>query len=195
MFNSFYDEDELQEMGFGYVGHDVQISRTASLYNRKNIEIEDHARIDDFCVLSAKEGGKIIIGPYVHISTHCLVISSQGVVFRNFSGISSGCRLFGSSDDYSGFYLTNPCVPEKYRNCHHGYIELGYHAVVGAGSILMPGVMLGDASAVGAMSLVTKSIPSGEIHAGVPARFIKTRSLKLIELESQFMKSLNPEED
>jgi acetyltransferase-like isoleucine patch superfamily enzyme len=181
--SSFLTAREIELLGFKTVGLDAMISSKASFYGCGSISIGDHSRIDDYCVLSCSEGGSIDIGDYVHISTHCLVIAPREVRFGHFSGISSGCRIFGGSDDYGGEYLTNPCVPEKYRRSSAAPVVLGKHAVVGAGTTILYGVTLGECSAVGAMSLVLRDVPAGQIHAGIPARYIKDRSMKALELE------------
>jgi acetyltransferase-like isoleucine patch superfamily enzyme len=46
-------------------------------------------------------------------------------------------------------------------------------AFIGAHCIILKGVSIGEKSIVGAGSVVTKSIPDGEIWAGNPAKFIK----------------------
>ncbi|MBT3210423.1 MAG: acyltransferase, partial [Planctomycetaceae bacterium] len=66
---SFYSMEELQTLGLASFGKDVKISRKASIYNPGQISIGNHVRIDDFCVLSAGEGG-IEIGDYVHIAVY-----------------------------------------------------------------------------------------------------------------------------
>ena len=38
----------------------------------------------------------------------------------------------------------------------------------------MPGVTMGNNSVLGAHSLLTKSIPAGEVWAGVPAHYLMT---------------------
>lgn len=52
-------------------------------------------------------------------------------------------------------------------------IVLGNNVYIGMRSIILPGVTIGDNVIVGAGSVVTKSIPSGSVVAGVPARKIK----------------------
>lgn len=46
-------------------------------------------------------------------------------------------------------------------------------AFIGANSIILKGVTIGERSIVGAGSVVTKDIPDGEIWAGNPAQFIR----------------------
>lgn len=45
---------------------------------------------------------------------------------------------------------------------------------IGARSIVMKGVTIGDGAVVGAGSVVTKDVPANTIVAGNPARVIKT---------------------
>ena len=45
-------------------------------------------------------------------------------------------------------------------------------AYVGAASVLIPGIEIGEKATVGAGSVVTKSIPAGAVAAGAPARIL-----------------------
>ncbi len=51
--------------------------------------------------------------------------------------------------------------------------RVGTRCFIGAHSILMPGVTVGDGSIVGAGSVVTRDVPPGTIVAGNPARIVK----------------------
>jgi acetyltransferase-like isoleucine patch superfamily enzyme len=46
-------------------------------------------------------------------------------------------------------------------------------ASIGAGSVLLCGIEIGEKAMIGAGSVVTKSVPAGELWAGNPARFIR----------------------
>lgn len=63
--------------------------------------------------------------------------------------------------------LTHDYVRKLYR---HTYI--GRSCFIGARSIILPGVRIGDGCIVGAGSVVTKDVPSHSVVAGNPARVI-----------------------
>ena len=66
---------------------------------------------------------------------------------------------------------------EEYRGAmKYGRIHVGNDCFIGAKSIILPGVSIGDKSIVAAGAVVAKSIPSGEVWGGVPARFISKTS-------------------
>jgi len=53
------------------------------------------------------------------------------------------------------------------------FTRIGKRASIGSGSTLLCGVMVGDGAMIGAGSVVTRSVPAGEIWAGNPARFLR----------------------
>ena len=178
----FYSNEELQEFGFKHLGKNVLISKMTSIYNAKNISIGDNSRIDDFSIISAGSGC-IDIGRYVHIACYVSLIGKNKIILRDYSGLSSRVAVYSSSDDYSGEYMTNPCVPNHLTNVIHGDVVIGKHVVVGANSVILPNVTLEDGCSVGALSLITKSFCGFNILGGVPAKVIGVRSENIIELE------------
>lgn len=181
---AYLSKEQLNAMGFKYLGKNVKISDKASIYNCDQIEIGDYSRIDDFCVIS----GKVIIGRNVHIAPMCLVAGGdKGIVFKDFSGIAYQVQVFTQSDDYSGASLTNPTVPLKYKKETKREVSLGKHVIVGAGSIVFPGVHIADGCSVGALTLVNKSTQEWGIYAGNPAKKIKDRKKDLLALELEYL--------
>lgn len=52
--------------------------------------------------------------------------------------------------------------------------RIGARCFIGAHSILMPGVTIGDGSVIGAGSVVTRDVPAGSVAAGNPARVVRS---------------------
>ncbi|MFA6000089.1 MAG: acyltransferase [Candidatus Paceibacterota bacterium] len=173
---------------FGSIGTNVFISPKSSIYGAEHIFIGNNVRIDDFVIISAKE--PVIIGNYVHIAPYCGLYGACGIEMKDFSGMSSRVAIYSISDDYSGESLTNPTVPDEYKHLVKGKVTIGRHVDIGCGSLILPGVEIGDGSSVMAMSLLNKSFECGFIIGGNPARKIKERSQKIFELEKEFLGKL-----
>jgi len=182
---AYYTHKELSLLGFKYIGKNVKISDKASIYNFDQISIDDNSRIDDFSVVS----GKIKIGKNVHITPMCLVAGGEkGIIFEDFTTIAYGVQIFTQSDDYSGKTMTNSTVPKKYKNEYKKKIILRKYSIVGAGSIIMPGVTLAKGTSIGAMSLVLKDTKSWSIYVGCPAQKKRKRKRKLLKLKKIYFK-------
>jgi putative colanic acid biosynthesis acetyltransferase WcaF len=52
-------------------------------------------------------------------------------------------------------------------------ITIGKNAFIGARAMILPGVCIGNQAIVGAMSVVSKSVPKNEVWAGNPASLLK----------------------
>jgi galactoside O-acetyltransferase len=181
---AFLSKEQLQALNFKSLGQNVKLSDKASIYGAEKIEIADNTRIDDFCILSAGEGG-IKIGRYVHIACYTSLIGKGRIELKDFSNLSSRVAIYSSTDDFSGEWMTNPTVPSSLTNVTSGPVTLGQHVVVGTGSCILPNVEIGDGSAVAALSLVKNSFGKSLIIGGVPAKEIKRRKTRLFDLEKQ----------
>jgi acetyltransferase-like isoleucine patch superfamily enzyme len=53
-------------------------------------------------------------------------------------------------------------------------IIVGNNVYIGFGTVILPGVNIGDNVIIGACALVSKDIPSNSVAVGIPARVIKT---------------------
>jgi len=181
----YLTELELSNSGFKFVGKNVMVHENINIHGIENISIGNNVRIDPYTSLIAT--GLITIGSYIHIGSYCYLSGGESIVMEDFSGLSQGVKLYTRSDDYSGEYLTNPTVPSQYTNIEKGAITLRKHVIVGSGSVILPGVTVGEGSAVGALSLVNKSLPEWGIFTGVPARKLKDRSKNLLKHEEALL--------
>lgn len=187
---SFLDAAELKALGLASCGKNVLISRKCSIYGASRIELGDNVRIDDFCVLSAGEGG-IKIGSYIHIAVYAALIGRGEIRVSDFSNISSRVSIYSSNDDYSGAHMTNPMVDEQFTGVNHQPVFIGRHTIIGSGSIVLPGVTIEEGVAIGALSLVNRDCKAFGIYMGAPARHKGERKRDLLELEQKLLASRN----
>lgn len=181
--NSFYNEEEIRQLGIKCVGKNVLISKKTSIYGAEEIEIGNNVRIDDFCILS----GRIVIGNYVHIAAYTGLFGGQeGIYIEDYAGISSKSMVYASSDDYSGEVMTNPTIKDKYKKVIQEKVVVGKNAIIGSGCVILPGVVVGEGAAIGSMSLINKNIEPWTMNKGIPCKKYKDRSKRLLDLQKEF---------
>lgn len=185
---SYYSQAELRTLGFKRVGEQVSLSRKASVYGADKISIGDCVRIDDFCILSAGAGG-IEIHDHIHIGPYSGIMGGGKVTLEDYANISARVTIYSSNDDYSGMSMTNPTIPNEFKNVIDADVTIGKHVIVGCGAVILPGVKIAEGCAIGALSLMNVSSKPFEIHAGVPARLIKSRLRNLLEKEKLFVQT------
>ena len=109
--------------------------------------------------------------------------------------IRPGCKLFGETEKLDAsiiieddvimgsdvhIYINNhrfdkvdiPLIDQGHYDPKQVVLQTG--CWIGAGCILLPGVIIGRNAVVGAGSIVTKSVPDNTVVAGNPLRVIKT---------------------
>lgn len=166
--------NEEKAIPFKSIGRNCKISPFARFYNPENIEIGDNVRIDDFCIISAGNGG-IKIGNHIHIAVFVSMIGAGRIELKDYSQVAAKCSILSSSDDFSGEFLVGPQVPEVTRNVRHLPVTLEKYAVLGCNSVVFPGVTIGENTATGAFTLVRSDLQADSLYVGNPARKIKER--------------------
>ncbi|TGP44881.1 acyltransferase [bacterium M00.F.Ca.ET.228.01.1.1] len=184
----YWTEEELKQFGSPSVGINVRVAKNCTVIAIENMTFGSNVRIDGPTVLSAS-GGHINVGSHVHVGGMCFLAGGGGIQMEDFSGLSQGVRVYSTSDDYSGAALTNPTVPREYLNMKIAPVRLGRHVIVGSGSVILPGCVLGEGVSVGAMSLVTKNLEPWGVYFGSPAKRLKARSREILQLEEQLKRS------
>ena len=183
---AYLTRPQLEAMGFKHLGQNVKVSDKASIYNADQISIGDESRIDDFCTVS----GKVTIGRNVHIAVYVNVAGGEpGITFEDYSAIAYGSHIFAQSDDYLGYAMTNPTVPDRYKKETKLPIVVGRHTLIGTNCVIFPGVTFGEGTAVGACSLVTRDTAPWSVYTGIPAKWVKERRKDLLLMEEDYVRS------
>ena len=186
----YYNTADLRQFGFKHVGENVKISKDTTIMGLHNISLANNIRIDGNVVIIAS-AGTLDLGSWIHIGAGCYIGCAGNIAMEDFSGLSQGVRIYSGTDDYSGLSLTNPTIPRKFLNTKIAPVYLKKHAIIGSGTVILPGVIIGEGSSVGALSLVTKSLDDWGVYFGCPVKKLKNRSKRLLGLEADFKKELN----
>jgi UDP-2-acetamido-3-amino-2,3-dideoxy-glucuronate N-acetyltransferase len=138
----------------------------------KNIGI--NTIIWQYCVIlrDAKIGQSCNINFNVFIEND--VVIGDNVTIKSGVQLWDGIRV--ESDVFIGPNVTftndkfprSKQYPEKFQ---HTIIQKG--ASIGAGSVILGGITIGENVMIGAGSVVTKDVPANELWIGNPARFVK----------------------
>jgi bifunctional UDP-N-acetylglucosamine pyrophosphorylase / glucosamine-1-phosphate N-acetyltransferase len=123
------------------------------------------------------------VGPYSHLRNGTVVES--GAHIGNFaeikaSHVESSVRIghfsyLGDASIGEGTNIGAGTVTCNYDGTAKHRTEIGSNAFIGSDTMLVAPVVVGDGSATGAGSVVTKDVPPGAKVVGVPARAIRTK--------------------
>lgn len=137
------------------VGENVKIYDFVNLYG---CELGDDTQIGTFVEVQRN----VKIGKRCRIQSHSFIC--EGVVLEDDVFVGHGVMFINDKfpSVTGAIHKTWEMLPVR--------IKKG--ASIGTGAIIMGGVVIGEGAVVGAGAVVTKNIPNGEMHIGVPAKRI-----------------------
>lgn len=109
-------------------------------------------------------GLNITVGKNVFINSECHFQDQGGIRIGDGSQIGPKVTLAT---------LNHGIAPEDRCTLYPAPIVIGRNVWIGASTTVVPGVIIGDNSIIGAGSVVTRNVPENTIVAGVPAKAIK----------------------
>jgi acetyltransferase-like isoleucine patch superfamily enzyme len=112
---------------------------------KRGVELGEHAFVD--------------LGVFIEVTT------PRSVIIEDYACLGFGCVIY-AHDAGPNSVADLPLRVKPTR--------IGYNAVVGTRSVILPGVTVGSHSGVAPGSVVTKDVPEGTVVAGNPARVIAT---------------------
>jgi dTDP-4-amino-4,6-dideoxy-D-glucose acyltransferase len=179
----FLSIEELEAKGVTDAStRNLLIHKTCVIVDFGRIRFGRNIRIDPYCIITCAE---LHLGDHIHIAAGVTFTGRGAIRMDDFSAISNQSLVYSSNDDYSGEYLTNPTVPARYTNVVSQDVTFGRHALLGARCTVLPGAVIEDGVSVGVGSLIKDRLQAWTVYVGVPARPLRERSRKCLELEAQ----------
>lgn len=127
--------------------------------------IEANSYIFMHVTFDAAEG--LIMKKNSVINANCRIDTRGGVEIGENVSISQGVTILTADHDMDSPYMTG----------RQKGVKLESYVWIGTNATILPGVIIGNASVVGACSVVTKQVETFSVVAGAPARVIKERKM------------------
>jgi acetyltransferase-like isoleucine patch superfamily enzyme len=155
------------------------IDETSKFYYKKgNIVLSENIIIGAFNVIYAintsnsKIEGKLEIGKNTYIGEFNNIRAAGGEII-----IGDDCLI----SQYVTIVASNHNIKRNLKILEQGWDELktgiviGNDVWIGANSVILPGVHIGNGAVIAAGSVVNKDVAPYSIVGGVPAKFLKSR--------------------
>lgn len=150
--------------------YDFNHTRPNELAKRDEIIRKVFASVGENCYieppLNANWGCNTHVGKNFYANFNLTLVDDADVYIGDYVMIAPNVVIA------TGTHPINPDLREK--NYQYNLpIHIGNRVWIGAGSIILPGITIGDDTVIGAGSVVTKDIPSGVVAVGNPCRVLR----------------------
>lgn len=151
--------------------YDFNQTRPTELKKREAMLKEMFAEIGDGCYIEppfhANWGGRHVhFGNHVYANFNLTLVDDTHIYIGSHTMIGPGVIIATAG---------HPVLPilreQEYQ--YNAPIHIGSNCWLGAGVIVLPGVIIGDNTVIGAGSVVTKDIPSDVVAVGAPCRVMR----------------------
>ena len=144
---------------------DVHFYNVALTEVQDNVHIGQGSRVGSFTLIH--QGA--VIGVSVTIGSHCNICRCQ---IGDRVSIQTACHITRGvvieDDVFIGPHVVT--LNDKLRGDSLAYPHICKGAKVGGGSVILPGVTIGENAVIGAGSVVSRDVPPGETIVGNPGR-------------------------
>lgn len=152
----------------------IFIRNQGYMYVGKNVKINSSYRSNPiggncFTSIVVIQEAELIIGEGTGISNSAIVCHNKINIGKNVF-IGGDCKIYDTDFHSLNFEKRISTYDDDINSAP---INIKEGAFIGSGCIILKGVTIGEKSVIGAGSVVTKNIPSNEIWAGNPVKFIR----------------------
>jgi acetyltransferase-like isoleucine patch superfamily enzyme len=160
-------------LGLRAVGTEVRVHALTRITDADRVALGSHVILDDFTFLQGRES--LTIGDHVHVAMFSSISGGGAATIGSFVTVSQGVRLFSGTDVPDGSGLTGSTIPPEHRAVVRSHLTVNDFAFIGANTVVLPAVTIGEGAVVGAQSLVRDDLEPWTIYAGSPARPLRAR--------------------
>lgn len=143
--------------------------------SRQGLQLGNNVTIGKFSILMCtgivrELGEGIQMGDNVAVGASSFLGGQGGLTIGSHTILGPKVNIFPENHTFSSRHLPIRLQPNERKG-----IRIGEDCWIGSNSIILDGVEIGSGCVIAAGSVVTKSLPSFSVAAGVPARVIRNR--------------------
>lgn len=151
--------------------HDFNQTRPSQAEKRQALLREMFAELGENCYieppLQANWGGKFVhFGSNVYANFHLTLVDDTDIYVGDNVMIGPNVTIS------AGTHPVHPGLRRKQAQ-YNLSITIGSNVWIGANSVILPGVRIGDNAVIGAGSVVTRDIPANVVAVGSPCRVLR----------------------
>ena len=158
------------------------VSPNSRIRHPEHFTIGQASILDDFCYVSTK----LAMGDFVHVASGCSIAGGKEHLcsIGDFSSLSSGVKVWCSSDDFARDVVTiiPAGFPDVKEHVIAGDVHFGAMTAVGSNSVIMPENTIPEGTVIGALSFVPPgfTFEPWTVYAGIPLRPVKARDREAV---------------
>jgi len=157
---------------FKSIGNNVIFENGVMVFHPENIVIGNNVYIGHNTILKGYYKNCICIGDHTWIGQNCFLHGGGGIKIGKAVGIGPMVKILTST--HKEEELSKPII---FCDLEFKEVVIEDGCDIGIGSIILPGVKIGEGSIIGAGSVVTKDVEPYTVVAGNPARILRKRAI------------------
>jgi acetyltransferase-like isoleucine patch superfamily enzyme len=156
---------------FCALGDDCVIEEGVLVFHAQSITLGRNVYVGHQTILKGYHANAMSIGDETWIGQQCFFHSAGGIVIEANVGIAPCVKILTSVHQEPDRNTPVARSPLRFAP-----VVIRSGADIGVGTVILPGVTIGEGAIVGAGSVVNRDVPAFSIYAGVPARLLRERA-------------------
>jgi acetyltransferase-like isoleucine patch superfamily enzyme len=153
---------------FDRFGTHCALGRRVRFWGPVRMFVGSYSALFDDVIISGI--GEITIGDRTTIGHNSVLVSRERIDIGNDCMLAAFCYVLDVDHEFG-----DPDTPIPDQGLRVKPVVIGNDVWVGAGTIILRGVTIGDGAVVAANSVVTGDVPPYAVVGGIPARIVKDR--------------------
>jgi len=153
-----------------FCGEDVVIEDEVLIWHPETVSLGADVYVGHRTMLKGYYKGKMTIGRGTWIGQNCFFHSAGDITIGEDVGIGPQVQILTSTHR-----LDQVDKPLLHAELIFKPVVIEKDSDIGMGTIILPGVTIGQGAQIGAGSVITEDVPPYAVAAGVPAKVLRSR--------------------